>query len=53
MDARLAELKAKFRREPSRDAPERMQKRMSMSTEALRTRLATMRTDDAAPSSTM
>ena len=53
VDARLAELKAKFRREPSRDAPERMQKRMSMSTEALRTRLATMRTDDAAPSSTM
>ena len=53
VDARLAELKAKFRREPSREAPERMQKRMSMSTEALRTRLATMRTDDAAPSSTM
>ena len=49
VDARLAELKAKFRREPSRDAPERMQKRMSMSTEALRTRLAAMRTDDAAP----
>ncbi|WFD19793.1 hypothetical protein MCAP1_002029 [Malassezia caprae] len=50
VDARLAELKAKFRREPSDPrSNERIEKRMSMSTEALRTRLAAMRTDDAGP----
>lgn len=47
VDARLAELKAKFRREPVESkAPDRVHKRMSMSTEALRTRLAAMRTDE-------
>jgi len=50
VDARLAELKAKFRREPgNQQNTERIEKRMSMSTEALRTRLAAMRTDDAGP----
>ncbi|KAI3618428.1 hypothetical protein CBS9595_002791 [Malassezia furfur] len=46
MDARLAELKAKFRKEseaPAPSATERTQKRMSMSTEALRQRLASLR----------
>jgi len=51
VDARLAELKAKFRREPGdQRSTERIEKRMSMSTEALRTRLAAMRTEDAGPS---
>ena len=46
MDARLAELKAKFRKDSEAPAPaatERTQKRMSMSTEALRQRLASLR----------
>lgn len=52
VDARLAELKAKFRREPGdQHSTERIEKRMSMSTEALRTRLAAMRTEDAGSSS--
>lgn len=48
VDARLAELKAKFRKEPSgrAPAPDKLQKRMSVSTEALRSRLAAMRTDE-------
>lgn len=49
VDARLAELKAKFRSEPGEAKnPDQVKKRMSMSTEALRSRLAAMRTDDAA-----
>lgn len=53
VDARLAELKAKFRREPGdQRSTERIEKRMSMSTEALRSRLAAMRTDDAGPGPT-
>ena len=46
MDARLAELKAKFRRETDAPAAERTETRPAASTEALRQRFAAMRTEN-------